>query len=379
MCARLKLHPWRSRAPSQQSLFRWLAPAIALGSSLFARPTSAEVPLATRIEYHAPPGCPQAAEFEKRLRARAPRVRLVSSGAAPRTLYVEIIRRADGMAGTLRVGDAAGGAGRRTLKAVRCEDTVDGLALVAAVALDPEGPGAPPPDETQPPQPAPPEPPAPVPTAPPQKPPEAEPPRPELVAPANPDRDAGAARPHAFSSEDDWHLLVGVGTGGLFGHAPGALPAFMFLFGTEWYVSPWWAPSLRASFVQTTERDFSETGGIVQFRATMGMGEACPFRFGPPQLGFRPCLVGAGGVATISGTQTLQAQSNARWRWYLGASGLMSLAVSKNIDVGAAAGFLIPMRQDQVAFSRDSLPSLPIFSDPVVTEYVRLDLTVAFP
>jgi hypothetical protein len=169
-------------------------------------------------------------------------------------------------------------------------------------------------------------------------------------------------------------LFVGIGGGGLFGQAPGALPAFMFLVGTEWYVTPFWAPSIRLSIVQTVERDFSEPGGIVQYRATLGMGEACPFRFGPRELAFRPCLAGAAGVATISGSQTQGPESHTRGRWYIGGSGLMALAVSKGIDVAAAAGLLMPMRRDSYQF----MPTV-FFYDPAVSEFVRLDLTVAFP
>jgi hypothetical protein len=359
-----------------------LTAALAATLSLGAAPARADVPLPTRIEYHAPPNCPPASEFEKRLRARAPRVRLVASGSAPRTLYVEIVRRADGMAGTLRVGDGADR--RRNLKAARCEDTVDGLALVAAVALDPEGPSGPAPPDEPPPAPTPaapsPEPPAnpppprPEPAPSPNSPPSVLPPN-DLVR-SNPeaDRDTRRPAPRSPPTEDFWHLLAGVGAGGLFGQAPGALPAFMFLFGTEWYVSPFWAPSLRVSIVQTAERDFNEPGGIVQYRTTLGMGEACPFRFGPPQLAFRPCLAGAAGVATISGSQTQGAESHSRGRWYLGGSGLMALGVSKDIDVTAAAGILVPMRRDSYQF----MPTV-FFSDPAVSEFVRLGVSVAFP
>jgi hypothetical protein len=318
-------------------------------------------------------------------------VRLVPSGSAPRTIYVEITRRAEGLTGTLRIVDGGGTDRRRSLKAARCDDTVDGLALVAAVALDPEGPGSPAPGtgpeapatgSASPTAPSESSSPTPAPPGRPESPPAAA--RPEAnaaIPPTDPNRvdlaaeeNARAHRRTSETTEDPWHLLVGIGAGGLFGQAPGALPAFMFLVGTEWYVSPLWSPSIRASIVQTSEREFAESGGVVQYRATLGMIEACPFRFGPAQLAFRPCLAGDGGVATISGTKTQLAESHARWRWHFGASGLMALGVSKGINVTGAAGLLFPLRRDQVQFE----PSV-FFSDPAVSEFVRLDVTVSFP
>jgi hypothetical protein len=53
----------------------------------------------------------------------------------------------------------------------------------------------------------------------------------------------------------------------------------------------------------------------------------------------------------------------------------MGLGVSKRITVTAAAGLLIPLSRDQVQFK----PSTVFFSDPAVSEFVRLDVTVAFP
>jgi hypothetical protein len=302
---------------------------------------------------------------------------------------VEIARRPDGMLGTLRIVDGAGTERRRSLKASRCDDMVESLALVAAVALDSDTSAAPtdaPPAEN-PPTATPPPPAASssaTPVAPPAPPDTAAPPRPPAGPEPNsviPDRvDSETQQPRRGSTTRSWNALAGIGAGALFGQAPEALAAFMLLAGVEWNDSPWWSPSLRVSIVQSVEGQFAEPGGTAHYRLTLGMVEACPFRFGPTMLALRTCWAGSGGVATISGSEAIKAESHTRWRWHVGASALMSIRVGNGFAVTADAGFLAAFRRDRYGFTDPSgLTVNTFFSDPAVSGFARLDVSVAFP
>ena len=336
---------------------------------------SADGSVATRVEYKAPAGCPSSSEFEKRLHARAPRVRLVSGGAAARILHVEISRRPDGHYGSLRITDPGGAERRRSLKASRCEDTLDGLALIAAVALDSDAAGDLLPAEAEGPGAlsAQPEPPPPPRTEQPSTPPPvvAHPadPIPNAAAGAEPDLRTAGTGPKTSS----WNVFAGVGGGGLFGQAPGTLAVFMLFAGAEWLGSPWWSPQIRAAIVQSAEGEFDEPYGVVHFGVTLGMIEACPFRFGPEALGIRPCFAGTGGVTRVSGTQTMNAESHTLWNWHLGASILASIHLAKEFSVGAHAGILGALRQDHYLF----IP-IVVYSDPAVSGFAQAELSVAF-
>ena len=170
-----------------------------------------------------------------------------------------------------------------------------------------------------------------------------------------------------------WSVFAGVGGGGLFGQAPGTLAVFMLFAGAEWLGSPWWSPEVRAAIVQSAEGQFTEPAGVVHFGVTLGMIEACPFRFGSEVYGIRPCFAGMGGVARVSGSQTVAAESHTIWHWHLGASLLASVHLAKEFSVGAHAGIFGALRQDQYQFT----PNV-FFSDPAVSGFVQAELSVAF-
>jgi hypothetical protein len=151
------------------------------------------------------------------------------------------------------------------------------------------------------------------------------------------------------------------------------LAVFMLFAGVEWLGSPWWSPEIRAALVQSAEAQFTEPAGVVHFGVTLGMLEACPFRFGPEVFGIRPCFASAGGVASVSGSQTASPESHTRWRWHMGASVLASLHLAKEFSVGADVGILGALRQDQYQFT----PNV-FFSDPAVSAFAQLELSVAF-
>src|SRR5436853_573657 len=87
------------------------------------------------LRYTAPASCPDRAALETLVGQRAPAARFVD--AAQRVFAITVTATATGFAGDLAVS-GADGAADRTLTAARCDDLVGALALVVALAIDPD-------------------------------------------------------------------------------------------------------------------------------------------------------------------------------------------------------------------------------------------------
>jgi hypothetical protein len=86
------------------------------------------------VEYHAPPGCPDAAAFQRSLDARLAPTAKADPRLALRGLRLDIEARSDRYVGELRVRDAEGLESQRELAASTCEELVDAMAFLAAVS-----------------------------------------------------------------------------------------------------------------------------------------------------------------------------------------------------------------------------------------------------
>jgi len=84
------------------------------------------------LTYRAPASCPSRAAVEDAIRERMPAVQFAAH--AGRAFAIAIAPSGDGFAGTLSVDGAAD----QPLSARRCDDLVEALALVTAIAIDPE-------------------------------------------------------------------------------------------------------------------------------------------------------------------------------------------------------------------------------------------------
>ncbi|HLK35581.1 MAG TPA: hypothetical protein VKU41_02435, partial [Polyangiaceae bacterium] len=131
-----------------------------------------------QLGYQASSGCPDQAAFVARVRARTARAALVAPGTGPgdvRAFDVEVAA-GDPARGRLTLRGPHHAEGTRRVQAATCDEVVDALALVVALAIDPRAPvipatppttTAPGPDSSPPPaaNPAPPTPPAAAPVA----------------------------------------------------------------------------------------------------------------------------------------------------------------------------------------------------------------------
>jgi hypothetical protein len=104
------------------------------GPSLPARADSAE-PI--RLDYRAPPSCPDEAGMLARMRARID-VRKATGDEASRRFLVTVSVEVTRFIGTITSIDTHGEPSARALDGTNCADVVDALALVAVMALHPE-------------------------------------------------------------------------------------------------------------------------------------------------------------------------------------------------------------------------------------------------
>jgi hypothetical protein len=99
--------------------------------------------LAARVDYSASTGCPDAEAFVARIRARTSRLRSPLRGEAASEYRVQVTPSESGARGTLTVVDPSGARSSRDVEGDTCESVVDALALIAALALDPDASTAP--------------------------------------------------------------------------------------------------------------------------------------------------------------------------------------------------------------------------------------------
>jgi len=111
----------------------WLAGASVVAAASPARADERDSD--ARVDYRAPPACPTVASLVDGVTARLPRFR-VAAGAA-RRFDVEVRAVDDRFVGRLASLDVEGSRTEREVVGDSCEDVVDALGLVLAIAIDP--------------------------------------------------------------------------------------------------------------------------------------------------------------------------------------------------------------------------------------------------
>jgi hypothetical protein len=330
---------------------------VLLVGAFAVRTAAAQEPPATRLEYRVPEGCPAVAEFERRVHLRSARIRFLGAGTAPRTLYVVITASGGASAGTLRLVESDGSDRRRGFQATSCEDAVDGLALIAAVALDPEGASglAPPP----PPAPLPPPPPLPVP------------------------RSLGPETPPLVPIK----LRLRGGSFGAGGSAvSGLLPRVvggLYLFGQlDFEYRGWLAPAFRFSGTFPGEHEFDGSGGSALFSMVVPRLEICPIRMGSAQANIRPCVSGSLAIVeSVGAKNTLRAGTDVRPVWIPGVSAVGSVRIVGPLGVFGSAGIGFPIpRYEYVFRAHDpSQPNLELYTTYWLMGFAGGGMGLEFP
>ena len=95
---------------------------------------------AFRLEYWASGSCPDAIEFARQVQTRAPRLRPAEGAEPALGFYTELVERKGGATGRLTARSADGREVVREVRGPTCDDVVTALALIAALAADPNQP-----------------------------------------------------------------------------------------------------------------------------------------------------------------------------------------------------------------------------------------------
>jgi len=357
-----------------------------------ARPARASDERSVRFELSGPSGCADDARLASEVRARTSRVRDAAPGESPDlTLRVRIDVAHGAASGELVLTDAQGASTRRALSGESCEAVVSGLALVAALAIDPSAstaavphvkaavpsaPPAPPP----PPPPVPPLMPEPAPIPPPIAAPVAEhlKPSPAELPPDTPTEES----PETARPRRRWRSTLGLDLGLLGVGSPGVVGTGSLFADVALESAGILAPSFRVSVrrsLELTQTAASNESATLAW--TFGRAEACPLRLAiGSAVDLRPCAFFDGGALYASGSAPVNASSQLRpWA----AAGTLArlewakkdVAPGWDVVLAAETGLVFPITRERFNFG----PTTPIYRAPSVTGLGSVGGGVRFP
>ena len=264
------------------------APAVALivASLLGLRGAQAQVAVgaapkpaavALSLEYVTPGDCPSAGDFEARVKARTLQAEFAEGKAATVAVHVTVRSTGSSFAGHLFMVGHAGTMSTRDVEDTLCADVVDALALVTALAIDPNAMLSPSPGARAP---------TPAPTVPPpvMPPPVAPPPTASVAPPAPLPAPPEVRRPAVRLL---WHLDVGIDGKVLGDVAPDAMLGGGAYVELESDGDTVVAPSARLSLFAATDDVF--VSSKARFTLLAARADGCPVRLGAERLSIRPC------------------------------------------------------------------------------------------
>jgi hypothetical protein len=345
-------------------VFLLWSPALASAEPLSAAGPSVFVELASSE------GCGTSQELARRVAHRSDRVRIAQGPEGAVIARAEIRNVGPGaVEATLTMIEPGGRRWSRLVRSATCEEALDAIALVLAVAFSPEliptpeptpepqlppprprpAPKAPPPETRL--QPVPP-PVAPEPQPePPPPPPPVEPPRPVVV-----DLPPPKAAPH---------LETTVGQAGaagtlLWGPAPEVMTGVSIFGSLRWsrdsVISP--ALQLRASHFWTF--GYAAPGGVANFSLDTGTLLLCPIWLQEHRVSVQLCATGEGGRLTARGTQTQKAATQSRPYFALGASAAAEVELMRSIAITVFANGAAPLLRDSFQFRPEVFYEVPV-------------------
>jgi len=334
------------------ALLAWLG----VCATALAAPDSPKVGLHLHVEASA--GCPDQAAFLAELRGRGVVIREAPEGESAATMQVELSTARDGAIGRLtfrpREGPLEGEALHREVSGTDCGSVAEGLALIAAVILNPAGP-------TVDLQPAPSAVPQPPPSAVPRPPPSAVP-QPEAVGtrPASATAPGAAPLPAAPPSapaaqpNERLHLALGAEltlASGV-GPDPAVIPGGFVDVDLPAPLARW---STRLSAGRALSRPVQKPPyGTVEFNLTDFRLEPCFRALGSAALRLRACALLEGGILEGDGSDPLGAEKPRRPVLEAGLGVRPTWTVSDRVVLGLSASATVSIVHYGFYFAQDS-------------------------
>jgi hypothetical protein len=346
-----------------------LAGAVLVACTALAREAIAD-PLPLRLDYVAPASCPAAGDFLDEMQARTSLARIARPGEEAIDLEVRIARRGAASEGHLVLGRGADRVDRR-ITSTSCEEVVSALALVTALALDPNASLAPKPAPKPVPRPTP------DPTVEEPQPPPGKPPPPPRSAPIFPPAPPASTEPGAASRAPSFPWLVGARA--LVDVA--SVPRVLFGGGAfaERPFAAWWRPSIRLGLDVSGTGGFDAGPGGVWFLKALVRVQGCGFavRLGS-QASLAPCIEIQGGVLHAEGELqgSLKYTRDTNLGWLAG-----GIVPRVDVDAGPVVvdlqgGPVFPAVRQSFLFAT---PSYPIGAVAPVTWTFSIGLGGRFP
>jgi hypothetical protein len=348
---------WRSNI----LLARRISPSLLVGV-LLARSAGAQ-PASEEVAYTAVGGCPTAETFSQQIAARTPMFR---EHAAEHALRVQIVSDPDGGV----IGRASlvlsGNVVERELRALRCEEVVEALALVVAILIDPNADTRPISEASTPPAVAPQ-----PPVAAPPPPPTAENPPPERRQLPKPERSPMPAR----SPGPTYRFIAGAHAAAEGAAAPELTLGPRVFLGIEGNGAWPWPSSLRLSGARLFSRRLRDDVGSAKLTLDLGRLDVCFVRLAKGRLALEPCVGADVGVLRVDGSHPRGGHDH-RLVWAAaGALGRGSLAMSDRFVGEVEIGADVPLVQYRYAFEGRQ----PVFKSARVGVHLGIGLGVHFP
>ncbi|MDP9037507.1 MAG: hypothetical protein M3O50_22145 [Myxococcota bacterium] len=320
-------------------------------------------PRALSLVYSAPEGCPSAHDFEQRVRSRS--TGNVVRDAPGVTLRVQIAVVNGRHVGRLSVMESDGRSTTKALNGADCEELVNALSLVVALAIDSDEKTKPnserPPSSTSPSAssspssassaPSPPSPSSPVPPI------------------GRPEQER--SRGIAASSR------LGLGLGGLVAVGPAPSPLFGGTLDLEWdpFGARKFAPAFEIELAVAESSNEVRTGGTASFTWLNVRADACLLRVPlGPALRLRGCVLGASGVLRAGGSNTVHPVTSSRGWMSIGGVAGLEVGLGARLEFHLLLGVETPLRRDSYAFGVDQF-----FTVPAATGTASLSLLAYFP
>jgi hypothetical protein len=307
-------------------------------------------------------GCPPAEIFTEQVAARTPVFR---ERAAEHAVRVEIVSEPGGVLGRASLV-FSGNPVDRELRAVRCEEVVEALALVVAILIDPNADTRPIAVASAPPADGGPEPASAVPSAKAAKgPPPKRPPRFKPVRRPDPARPPGVA--------------YGFVAGALAAAEGAAAPELMLgprvFFGMDVYGEWPWPSSVRLSGARLFSRRLRDGSGSAKLTLDLARLDACFVRLQEGRLALEPCIGADIGVLRVDGSHPLGGHDH-RLVWAAaGALARASVTVFNPFVGVVEIGADVPLVQYRYAF--EGRPA--VFKTARVGMHLGFGLGLRFP
>jgi hypothetical protein len=297
----------------------------------FSRVAAAESE-SVRIEYVAPARCPDATAFMRSLEARTTRFRQAGPDEQTRRFFVRVTEVGSSYAGSLEISSPDGSTSVRSVDAAVCEEVSEALALMTALAIDPDaltsGTKAAPKSPIEPaPEPA---------TA------AAPKPSPRLVADV-----AGRPPPSAQSASRPWRWSAGVLGHTTFEISPAPGYGGDLFVEAEAPVGSALGPAARIGIFLNQSDLQLPTGAAARFQwATLSV-EGCPVRLGLAALRTTvyPCVASRLGLLRSEGRRISQPERTDSVWSDVGPVVRLRLSATARLLLEADTGLMLPLHR----------------------------------